>query len=434
MKIYKNDELIKLKKKKINPENSFYEFDLELKKIHKIPIEMLYINLTYGINKFILNYDISKIKIPQSKIIKIIKKDIYKIIKLKNFKIYFKNFTKCILIKNLIPSKIKYEIKDNIKIFEDDFKIENKDKYIKINTCEKCDLNETCLGILNEYKKFANEEIKNPILLNKSKYENIKNQIMKFKNKEIIKLSKIILNDYKKDIDYLKKIIVFVESFPKNLNDSSIERITYYIYNLEKDWEINKKLINNIFQENNHINKILKYLKKEKGIVISISLMGNKKIRKTLYFTLNNLKDEEIEDIKKDLKLNFKKNYAIGIDFIENELISFKEYNKKEKIKKEEIYNFINDIKIKKKTIEILKLLPENLNQVLLDLKNKKEENMNKKIKRIDISGQYNNLNFKEIIKIIGLNEEFLKNKEIFTFSIELNDKEEKFNFYYSLS
>lgn len=407
------------------------EIDLTIYNLEKISFLIYSYYKQYNINKFILNYDFEIIKIPYSKISDLIMKNIFKIIKENNnIRISFKGFPRCVYERSILRPGMRFYFEKNINYLKKE--IENF--YLK-EICQKCRYINECKIIDKKYIQLNSNNEFSPILDNMYLFELNNNKISNFKNKTIKNLAKPVLENFKEQDYYLRKRIVFVDSFPKNLEDSSNERFVYFIYNKIEDFNKNYNLITQNFQY--PIIKNLKYyLKKANQFAISFGIMGDNKIRKTFYFTIEDLKEKELISIQKKINIiieNNKNPWGIGFDFKDEKLISTKVYYKKKNVQKEEIINFFKDIGLedKQKSKQIIDNLNQNINHVLYDYKYLED---NKISKKIEIGMQNKEIDYKILSKILNLDLKYFIYKEFYTLTIQLySNKIEKINLYYTL-
>lgn len=425
MQIIKPEQILEIE----NKTKSYLELDLNAQELNNIPIKILEYN-TLGFNKIILNYDFNKIKIPYTKVCDIILSNILKIVKNEETQIYFKGFPQCVFEKRILRPGFRFYYENNIKYLNK--QIENY--YLK-NTCKECKYYNECKVVCQEYNLLNSNLELIPIISNKDKYQKNLEKVENFENLQLKNITKNFLEDFKEDKLYLRKKILYVESFPKNFEDSSNERFIYFIYNREDDFDQTYNLIKQNY-DYKIINELFQYLKKANEFALSFGLMGDKKLRKTFYFTIEDLNKNEIIEISKILNLNIdlKQNYwGVGLDFKEENLISKKVYYKKKNVRKIELLKFCEkiDLEFKTKLSKVIEFLDEPINQVLFDYKYKNEILSSIKL---EFSMQYDKINLKQLAQILNIENEYFENKEFYTLSFELySNKSEKVNFYYSL-
>ncbi len=337
------------------------------------------------------------------------------------------NIPQCIFQRNLLKPPIKETFENRI-LSQEIFSRENT----LLKTCQNCMAKSTCKGIDKNYlKKFGHEEF-TPLISNKDSSQLNKNKISQFKSSELKQLCTPILKDYENDKHYLRKRIVFSNSYPSTLEESSKERIIYYIFNRQDDFTPSIKLIENYFNPQT-IKLIKNYLKKTNQLVISLAQMSDNNIRKTFYFNTNNLKKEEFAELLKTLQLQTNKQeipWGIGIDIKENKT-SYKIYYTKKTIYKSELLNYAKEFQNKEKFEKFCNSLTAPLKHCLFDIKIKNNKAYSK---RIDISMQFNQLPPKQTLKILNINPNEYSNLKLYTLSFEFTkDKPEKINIYYSL-
>ncbi|MCA9495861.1 MAG: hypothetical protein KC589_02875 [Nanoarchaeota archaeon] len=431
-----------------NPHNNILNINIKIDNIDKIPLLILFYS-QFGFNKFQLNYKYENIKIPITKILDKIQTPILNLINAKNFEIYYKGFPKCIFETQILKPNQRFKYESNIHFNETNKykeytneKLKNDENNNKEYGNKEYDNNKFIdidLKIHKNYiENFGKEEFM-PLIYNNELYEINKNKIESFKNTSIKKISKTILNDFKKEKEYKRKWLIYVDSYPQNLEESSKERFIYFIYNSKKDFEKTFKLINKFF-ENESINKLKKYLKKSDEFALSFSLMGDLNIRQSFYFTLNDFNEKEIHSIKKILNINIKKEnlWGIGIDFKNNDM-KIKTYYKYPKLDTEKIKEAFKEFKNENKS-KLKLFLKNNSNQnykgILIDYKFYKHTIFSKKV---EFSFQYNELNKNEILNTINKKEDYIYNKELYSICFEIpsnqisNNTKEKINLYYAL-
>ncbi|MFW6285842.1 MAG: hypothetical protein ACOC16_01575 [Nanoarchaeota archaeon] len=416
--------------------NNFVEITLDKNNISKILLQILYYK-EYGIKKFILTYNYNTINIPMSKaIFKIKINKLYKIINKYDIKIGFKGFPRCIFEKGILRPGLRWYFEGKM-FFINDTKF-NQKEYTKINTCINCMYEKKCQGIYNQYLENFNQSEFSALNSNLQLYELYQDEINNFKSNSLKKIANEVLKDFKKEKYYMRKKFVFVKSYPNNLEDSSKQRFVYYILNRRDDFENTYNFITNYFHNNNIFNDLKPYLKTSNQLVLSCGIMGDNKLRKTFYFTINDLDSKTLKKLQENYlnannQLNPENIWGIGLDFKNDKICSKKLYYDYKKLSPTQIKDFISDIPLenKKLTLKFLNSLTKSLNHVLLDIKCKNDKLYSK---RIDISLQYNQFRLNQFAILFGINTSEFSNKELLTISFELKQEtKEKINFYYAL-
>lgn len=409
--------------------NLLLELDLNIENLIQIPKLILYYN-NLGYNKIILNYDFNNIRITYFKVCEILISPILKIVKKNNSIIYFKGFPKCIYEKNILRPGLRFYYDKNIDYFESS----TKNYYLKEN-CKYCKYYKDCKVINPEYIKLNSDVEFSPIYSNDYLYEKNFKKISEFQNNELKKYSISLLEDFKSETVHLRKKFIFVDSFPKNLEDSSNERFVYFIYNKVEDFNKTYELILNNFKDF-LINELFDLLKIANEFALSFGLMGDGKIRKTFYFNIEDLNEKQLFQLSNIIKIEIDRNqnyWGIGLDFKNEKLVSKKVYYKEKEVFKNDLINFCSDFedKFKSKLLKLINVFNFPLNQILYDYKYIDNKLVSKKL---EFSMQYNNLNIDLLSKVLNIDIKYFQNKDFYTISFELYyDKEEKVNFYYAL-
>lgn len=394
-----------------------------------------------GFKFFIL--DFNSIKTPYSVVIVKLNEIILRLLSKFDIIIFIKSLPKCIFQKNILKPEISFEFEDKL-LYYNNFEDKNSNKYVKIsNICNNCRYNKDCIGINVTYKNnFGMSEFEtvktNNYFINKYKDYSENN----FKNKLIKEKINLILDNLKNSNIHYKKRFYFVDSFPDNLKESSKERIVYFIYNNKRNFEKDFNLFLNILNTKNEKNYLLSlknYFKKTNEFVISCSLMGDNKIRNTIYLSVNYFSKEElIYLLEKKLNLtniNYNNIWGVGIDFRDNKITS-KLYYRFKRINKLKLINFVLDINDvnKQKYLYFLDKININIfNNILYDLKYK---NGILFAKKIEFSFQTENLDLDLISNILNINKDILKKRVLFTIAFELysnDNNKEKINLYWSI-
>lgn len=406
----------------------FLKIDIDLENLDKILILILHYS-NIGHLKFILNYNINNIKLPYTKVLNFFMFDLFKFLKVKtNITIGFKGFPKCIYFRNILHSRNVWKYSKNIFYVDTNIKINNS---MIFNICKSCKFYSSCDEVSTDYETLNGVSELLPILSNNYLSNNIKNKLNSFNNNFIKKQGFEILGDFKEEKEFLRKKFVFVDSYPKTLNESSIERFVYFIDNRKSDFDLTFNLLSKYF----NIGNIKKYLKSSSEFALGFGLMGNKKLRKTFYFVIEDLSNSSILELSNilDLDIDLNNNYwGIGLDFFEEKLTSKKVYYKKQNVSKENLYNFISDFKFENlKVQKFIESLNNSTNSVLFDYKYKNDILFSKKL---EISMQFDKHNYTSISNILEIDLNYFNNKEFYTISFEINNNaEEKINFYYTL-
>lgn len=411
--------------------DEYLRFDLNIHNINKILLQLLYYT-EHGIKKFVLNYDFNNINLPASKVIqKLNINKLYKLVKNYDVSVGFEGFPRCIYEKDVLRPGLRWYFEKNIFYLEAQFKPCNRQ--LKLKRCEKCINIFECNGVCEDYvDRFGDSEF-NALVSNKDLYNLNIVEIEKFNCEELKSIARRILDDFKQDEYYMRKKFVFVTSFPKTYEDSSKERFVYYIYNREDDFEKTFHMLGEFF-DLKILNDMKEYIKEASQIVISFGLMGDDKIRKTFYFTANDLNEKKFLSLTRKIPVSFEREnlWGVGVDFKE-ESMSYKFYYDHEYVTTKDIKIFLEDINLENKrmALKFANSLIKPLNNVLFDYKYKDGKVYSK---RIDISLQYNNFRFNQFTLLFSLNMANLADKELYTLSLEVsNDKMEKINFYYSV-
>jgi hypothetical protein len=244
--------------------------------------------------------------IPLSKITSSLSTFLYNLTTKTNTTITQKNIPQCILQRNLLKPPIKEKFENIILSTQ----TPSNEKTL-LTTCKDCMEKPTCKGISKTYlQKFGPEEFL-PLIPNKNKLKPNQTKISSFQSTKLKQLCQPILLDYQNDPHYLRKRIVFCNSYPQTLEESSTERLIYYIFNRKDDLAQNLNLLKNYFDPN-ILNPLEKYLQKSNQLVISLAKMSDENIRKTLYFNTNNLNKNELKNLLKTLNLKTKKMKSHG--------------------------------------------------------------------------------------------------------------------------
>jgi len=458
----KNDIYKNIKKDLKKFDNTHIIIQINKKTINKFSLNIIQLQ-KLGFNNFVLDINILNLNANYSIIFSKLNKYIFSLIKNLKIKIYLYNLPKCFFENNILKPELRYFYQNNlfylknitVNINEYNNKNTNEEKSkinIYIDKCINCRYkNNHCLGINKKYlDKYKDSELSlittnNEIIKKYNLYQ--KNNI---KNKLLIKKFDLILENFKKSnpIKLMRKIL-FVNSYPNNLEESSNQRFIYFIYNLKEKFEDNFNFFNNFFRtsqdKNNEIISLLIqlkiYLEKSHEFAISSAIMGDNKIRYTFYFTIDLLSKNQIQTLSKLLNLDIDTNqnyWGIGIDLTEDyNIINKKIYYKKKDLTKTNINNFIENI-YKKNKIKIenfLNLFESNFKfkKILFDFKYKNNKLFSKKI---EFSYQFDDLNKSNIFKKLNLDNFNIKDKDIYTIVFELyleENKEEKINIYWTI-
>lgn len=428
-----NNNSIDIKTQKID-NIDYVLIDLDLNTVSKLPLQILYYK-EHGFNYFLINYDYNLLKIPASKVVEKIKIEyILRIAKEYDVKFKFKGFPRCVYEKNILRPGLRWYYENYLSFFNCKEEENCKDTYIKLPRCNLCVFDGLCRGINENYIKQFGEKEFSSLISNKELYDLNLHELETFSNEELKKIGSEILLDYKDDNHYLRKRFVFVKSIPDYLEESAKERFVYYIYNRKDDFEKTFELATKYFDKN-FLNLLKEYLILSNQIAMSFGLMGDQKIRKTFYFSIEDLSLDMINSLSKLIKTEIKhKNPGIiGIDFKEDS-VSFKVYYSQKQISVLELKAFAKDIILENKRL-LLKFsnsLTKPLNHVLLDYKYKDGKLYSK---RVDISMQYNVYRTTQFYALFQIPLSFFEGKEIYTLSFEMRDGgEEKINFYYALT
>lgn len=413
--------------KKIGDEE-FIVINLSVENIARIPLQILYYK-GHGIKNFLLNYDSNNFNVPISKVLSKIKVDnLLTLMGDYNLRIAFSGFPRCIYERNILRPGLRWDYEGKVMFFK-----QEGDNLEKLDTCENCSFNSDCSGINSDYlKKYGIEEFKS-LLSNESFYELNFEHLERFTSPELKQTALRILQDYRQDKFYMRKRFVFVKSYPDNLEESAKERFVYYIYNREDDFENTYTLLKEFF-DFDFLFGIVNYLKKSNQIVLSFGLMGDSRVRKTLYFNIDSLDDTQIFELenKFGIEIDTENIWGVGIDF-KGDAISYKVYHEYEKIKTQDIKDFLSDFVFEDKrfALKFSNSLVKPINSVLFDYKYKEGQIYSK---RIDISLQYNNFRLNQFALLFNINMGYFEDKELYTLSIEISrGKPEKINFYYVL-
>ncbi len=338
-------------------------------------------------------------------------------------------------------NKLLYDntIIDNTKNKNSIYTLGGISNYVFAKNCHLCRSYDNCKGIPEVYiKKFGYEEFEYMLSNDELFDKNIK-KIMSFSNNNIKVLARVVLNDFICDNYYMRKRLVFVNSFPKNIQEASSERFVYYIYNLDEDFGKTLDLVSKIIFENKVIDDdLVFFLKKAQQLVISVALMSDGQIRRTLYFCLENKLDVDKDRLIKYFNLfeNIGDDFwGIGIDY-KGSSKTMKVYNKKrvadvnfmldfvkefEVFSKKEFFNFLDYVRVEDRKFKF--------HDILYDYKFRNGKLFSK---RIDISCQFNKIDFNNFISKYFKEEDLLKSN-LYTLSFEFAFKKKcKINVYYS--
>lgn len=403
---------------------------LDVDNLSKFPMEILY-HKEKGFYSFLLSYSFEKIKIPLSRIVTKIRENIFKIIKSYDVKIYVSGIPLCVFERDILRPGLRWKYEDKLFYYSE----ENEEE--KIEYTFNYDGFEKVVEIPKLYfDKFGPSEYE-PNLNNLELLPLFEKEFSLFKNQNLIDISKKILEDYREDKYYLRKRIVFVNSF-SNKDDNaeaSLERFVYYIYNRGDDFDKTYSFLCQ-FVEENFLFELKKYLEISNQFVISFASMVDGILRTSFYFSVEEFEDSDLDEIEDKFKFKFnRKNLGgVGFDFKEGKLNSVKVYSKYDKILNSEIKQFFVDYKLDSKKIlfKLLNSFIKPLECVLLDDKYRNGELYSK---RVDISAQFNKFKLNHLTNVIEMDVGFLSNKEFYTISFEVTHEPiQKINFYYSLT
>jgi len=404
MKVISIDNIKKVE----NKEDTFLEIILNPKNLMKIPVLIFY-HKEQNFKNFLLTYDVENLPLPFSTFIPKILPQLTKLSVAHNLKIGFKGFPRQVFERSILRPGLRWKFEDKFIFFDSEDELSN---YIL---------------------KFGENELKE-LEENSMFYPLYENKINLFTSEKLKTIAKKILEDFRTDKYYLRKRFVFVDSYPKTNEESSKERFVYYIYNRRDDFEKTFSLLERYFDKGK-LNELKKYIKESEQIVISFAIMADDKLRTSIYFTLHDFEEKELEEILEKTGLTQEKTnkiWGIGIDLIENNF-SYKLYYEEPTININEIKEYVNEFPLekKRKLLRFLNSRTKALKAVLLDKKIK-----NKKFysKRIDISLQYNSVKIHQLMSLFDIDLRGLADKDLFTLSFEItNDFCEKINFYYAL-
>ena len=390
---------------------------LNVDNLTKFPMEILY-HIQNGKKDFIIEYDYERLKLPLSKIADKITPLLLKTVQNYEITVGVKGFPRAIFEKKILRPNLRWYYEN--KVYFVDFS--DKETYFNDE-----------FQVPQEYMdKFGEKEIE-PLVYNDELAELYEEEFEKFENEEIKRTSSLVLDDFSKDKFYKRKRIVLLKTLPRKVDEGYKERFVYYIYNRLDDFEKTFTLLNDIIQEAK-LKELKEFLEKANEIVVSVALMNNDRIRKTLYFYTAELNSEEYKKLQSivDLEFDTENLGGIGIDFYDD-TFNIKTYYKYDDIKPNEIKEFISDYPLvnKRKILPVLNSCTKSLKHVLLDYKYKNGEIFSK---RIDISMQYNIFKLHQLSNIFSEGLAILEDKEIYTISFEVSkDHTEKINFYYAL-
>ncbi len=411
--------------------------------ISRIFLQILYYKEN-GYSNFAFLYSYKNINLPVTRIIEKLKIDyLYKLIKEYDMNFAFINFPMCVFEKDILKPAIKSKYENKMILFNDSNYLallnDSCGKMMPV-VCKDCKFNGECNGVENGYAESFGIKEFTPIQSNDYFYMKNVDKISAFKNPLLKKLATKALDDLRNEDHYMRKRMVFVDSFPNMLTESSKERFVYYIYNRKEDFFKTMDFILNFFDKA-FIEDLKPFIVNSNQIVISCSIMGDDVLRKTLYFSMDNFDLKSIEYISKkfNVPLDFTNNPAgIGIDFKNDTISSIKIYYNREKVTINELKQFVCDVILpdKKYFLKFLNSLTKPLNCVWIDYKYKNDKLISK---RIDISMQYNIYRLKQLYTLFNIPINYFDDKDIYTLSFEVpvstdDVEKEKINFYYALN
>lgn len=415
-------------KKVKNPSEVFVEFVLTIENLSKIGINILYFK-EHGFNKFLLTYDFNNLKIPMSKISEKISENILKLIKAHGVVIALRGFPKCIFERNFLRPGLRFEFEQKLLFFE-----YGNNSNVLPEKCAKCMMRKECKGVNENYVKSFTDVEFSKMVSNEDLFELNLKHVSKFENTEIKDISLRILEDFRADKAYMRKRVVYVKSFPENLAESSKERIVYYIYNHFSDFEKTYDFILSFFEyEKDLVEPFKIFLENSEQFALSFAKMGDFGVRKSFYFDVSNLSENQLETLTEMIGVEVKMGaVVVGFDF-KNEAISYKVYYNHDTTTCAEIKEFISNIPFEKKKMlmRFANSLTKPVNNVFFDYKFK---DLSVYSKRIDVSLQYNNFRLMPLSILLGLSLRFFEDKDMYTLSFEVSEfSDEKINFYYAL-
>lgn len=410
--------LVQIKKEFEQQKDKIPTISLTVDNLAKFPMEILYYK-EQGHNVFLLEYSFETLKLPITRVATKIRGPLFKMLQNYDIVIYVKGFPQCVYERILIKPHQKWYFDHKVKFLMTDFGEDYHEEF----------------QVPHSYlEKFGENELA-PLVTNKELAEEYEPEIEGFENTELKDYAYKVLDDYKKDPYYLRKRIVFVKSFPRSNSESYKERFVYYINNRRDDLKETIRLLESLYAIKN-IEQYYPYLEKSNEIALSFAVMSNDEMRKSFYFYVGDLSDEELTQLARDLEITFDPAMqpgGIGVDIVDGEKKDVKIYYKYDIATKEKIKEFIKEFPIenKRKLMGILNSCTKPLNRILLDIKVRDGKMVSK---RIDISMQFNSFKLHQLAHVLQENLSFLQDKELFTMSFELKmDEPQKTNFYYGL-